>query len=187
MDNTMSHFNQQFYQRVQASRPLLILMGILLTISGFVFITFSYIGTLTSVYMFGFLMIFGGVLQIATAFKISGGWHRIAWILFGFLYFLAGVFSFQAPLATAAALTWLVSFFLIFGGAVRIINAFQMKSVQGWGWVLTSGFLLLITGVLISINPTSPLWVLGLFLGIDLFVQGINLLSLAFVVKKLQK
>lgn len=174
-----------FIERIKASRPLLITFGILLILSGIVFITFTGIATLTSVYLFGLLMIFAGILQAVTSLSALSGGKRWLWLLFSILYILAGIFAFKSPLATASALTWLIAAFILVGGIFRIVSAFQLKSTNGWGWVLFSGVLLLITGILIAINPTSPLWLLGLMLGLDLLFQGINLLSLSFMIKKM--
>lgn len=79
---------------------------------------------------------------------------------------ISGILSFKPPLATATALTWLLAVFLIIGGISHFTHAFQMKPLSGWGWILMSGVLLFITGILILNNPTSPLWLLGLFLGV---------------------
>lgn len=181
----MSTLPSPFIERIKASRPLLITFGILLILSGIVFITFTGIATLTSVYLFGLLMIFAGILQAVTSISALSGGYRWLWLLFSVLYILAGVFAFKAPLATASALTWLIAAFILVGGLFRIVSAFQLRSLNGWGWVLFSGILLLITGILIAINPTSPLWLLGLMLGLDLLFQGINLLMLSFMIKKM--
>lgn len=184
MSENYHHVHEILMERIKSSRILLLVLGIMLTISGLLFIAFTNIATITSVFLFGFVMIFGGALQVIASFSLVG-WRRWVWLLFGLLYGMAGVFAFKAPLATASVLTWLLAVFLIAGGIVRITSAFQLKQIQGWGWLLISGILLLVTGFLIGTNPTSPLWVLGLMLGLDLFIQGINLLTLASIIRKL--
>lgn len=181
----MSTLPSPFIERIKASRPLLITFGILLIASGLLFITFTGIATLTSVYLFGLLMIFAGLLQAVTSISALSGGQRWLWLLFSLLYILAGFFAFKAPLATASALTWLIAAFIIVGGVFRIVSAFQLKAINGWGWVLFSGVLLFVTGVLIALNPSSPLWLLGLMLGVDLLFQGINLLILSLAIKKM--
>jgi uncharacterized membrane protein HdeD (DUF308 family) len=181
----MSTLPSPLLERIKASRPLLITFGILLIVSGLLFVTFTGVATLTSVYLFGLLMIFAGVLQAITAVSALSGGQRWLWLLFSLLYILAGYFAFEAPLATASALTWLIAAFIIVGGFVRFVSDFQVKAINGWGWVLFSGVLLFVTGLLIAINPSSPLWLLGLMLGLDLLFQGINLLILSLAIKKL--
>lgn len=181
----MSTLPGPLIEQIKSSRPLLITFGILLIVSGLLFVTFTGIATLTSVYLFGLLMIFAGVLQAITSISALSGGQRWLWLLFSLVYILAGYFAFKSPLATASALTWLIAAFIIVGGLFRIISAFKLKSINGWGWVLFSGLLLLGTGLMIAINPTSPLWLLGLMLGLDLLFQGINLLILSFAIKKM--
>jgi uncharacterized membrane protein HdeD (DUF308 family) len=164
---------------------MLIAFGILLVISGLFFIAFTGIATLTSVYLFGLLMVFAGILQAVIAIGALSGGQRWLWLLFSLVYILAGYFAFKAPLATASALTWLIAAFILVGGLFRIVSAFQLRAINGWGWVLFSGVLLFVTGLLIAINPTSPLWLLGLMLGLDLLFQGINLLILSVAIKKM--
>lgn len=181
----MSTLPSSLIMQIKASRPLLITFGILLIVSGLLFVAFTGVATLTSVYLFGLLMIFAGVLQAITSVSALTGGQRWLWLLFSLLYIFAGFFAFKAPLATASALTWLIAAFIILGGLFRILSAFQLKAINGWGWVLFSGILLFITGLLIAINPTSPLWLLGLMLGLDLLFQGINLLILSLAIKKM--
>lgn len=184
MQDKMINVPNVLVERIKASRSLLIAFGVLLALSGLLFIIFTNFATLTSVYLFGFLMIFGGILQALTSLSTFSGWRLVGGLLFSILYVLAGFFVFKAPLATASALTWLIAVCLMAGGMVRTINAFQLKPLSGWVWVLVSGLLLFITGLLIINNPTSPLWLLGLMFGVDLLFQGISLLTLAFVIKK---
>ncbi|MDQ8954160.1 HdeD family acid-resistance protein [Acinetobacter rudis] len=181
----MSTLPSSLIDQMKSSRPILIIFGVLLIVSGLLFVTFTGIATLTSVYLFGLLMIFAGILQAIMSMSALNGGHRWLWLLFSLLYILAGFFAFKAPLATASALTWLIAAFILLGGIFRIVSAFQLRMVNGWGWVLFSGILLFATGLLIAFNPTSPLWLLGLMLGLDLLFQGINLLILSFAIKKL--
>jgi uncharacterized membrane protein HdeD (DUF308 family) len=56
---------------------------------------------------------------------------------------------------------------------MRIILAFSMKRETPWIWVALSGAVTLLLGVLILMRwPVSSLYILGLFLGIDLIVAG---------------
>ena len=64
------------------------------------------------------------------------------------------------------------------------MNTVVFKADQGWGWVLFSGIVTLVTGIIILISPDAPFWVLGLFLAIDILFQGINYLTLASYIKR---
>ncbi|ALH95104.1 HdeD family acid-resistance protein [Acinetobacter equi] len=158
-------------------------LGILLTLFGIVLLVSLPLATLSAILIFGALMMLGGIIHIIAGLKIFSGTFRILWLLFGILYFVAGYYAFKTPAQTAVVLTDLLAIFLIIAGAVRIFNAVLFKAVQGWGWILFSGLLTLIAGIVILKTPGAPFWVLGLFLAMDVLFQGINYLSLASYIK----
>ena len=70
-------------------------------------------------------------------------------------------------------LTLILGASLLASGVMRIILAFSMKRETPWIWVLLSGVITLLLGVLILARwPVSSLYILGLFLGIDLIHGG---------------
>ncbi len=169
--------------QLQENRKWYLLLGALLVIFGIILMASLGMATLTVVFLFGALMMIGGILHIVAAFKIFDGGYRWLWALFGVLYIVAGYYAYTAPIKTAVVLTSLLAIALIIGGIIRIINAFMLKAFAGWGWTLFSGLLTLLTGILIIASPTSSFWVLGMFLAIDMIFQGINYLTLAAAIK----
>src|SRR5437763_6024829 len=91
------------------SRVLLLGMGIALIILGAVAIGSSFIATYATVLVFGMLLLIGAIFQVFAAF-----WGR-RWrgfflhLLAGVLYFIAGMFMIENPLAAAVGLTLLVA------------------------------------------------------------------------------
>jgi uncharacterized membrane protein HdeD (DUF308 family) len=70
-------------------------------------------------------------------------------------------------------LTLLLAFSLIFAGALRVSVGFGARPEKGWGWIVAAGVLTLLAGVVIAIGwPVNSVWVLGLFLAVDLMFQG---------------
>ena len=68
---------------------------------------------------------------------------------------------------------------------MRIILAFSMKRETPWVWVLLSGVITLLLGVLILARwPVSSLYILGLFLGIDLIQAGAGWIGLGFGLRR---
>ena len=89
------------------------------------------------------------------------------------MYILAGIATFENPVLAAALLTLLLGAALVASGIMRIILAFSMKESTPWIWVVVSGAITLILGLVILARwPVSSLYVLGLFLGIDLVIAG---------------
>ncbi|MCH4244891.1 HdeD family acid-resistance protein [Acinetobacter gerneri] len=176
--------NDLVRHQLQENRKWYLLLGALLVIFGIVLMASLGMATLTVIYLFGALMMIGGILHIVAAFKIFEGGYRWMWAIFGVLYIVAGYYAYSSPIKTAIILTSLLAIALIIGGVIRIINAFMLKAYPGWGWTLFSGLLTLLTGILIITTPTSPFWVLGMFLAIDMLFQGINYLTLAAAIKR---
>src|SRR5262249_61726743 len=62
---------------------------------------------------------------------------------------------------------------LVVSGVRRIILAFSMKAGSLWIWVAVSGVITLLLGIIILAKwPVSSLYVLGIFLGVDLVFAG---------------
>jgi uncharacterized membrane protein HdeD (DUF308 family) len=177
--------NDLIRHQLHENRKWYLLLGAILVIFGLVLLGSLGFATLTVVMLFGVLMMIGGVLHLIAAFKIFDGGLRWLWALFGLLYIGAGYYAFKAPVTTAVVLTNLLAVALLIAGFIRIINAFMLKPMHGWGWTLFSGILTLITGVMILATPDSPFWVLGLFLGVDILFQGVNYLTFAAAIKNI--
>ncbi len=55
-----------------------------------------------------------------------------------------------------------------------------------WGWVLFNGIITLILGIIIWRQwPVSGLWVIGLFIGIDLIISGWAWIMLSFAARQM--
>ena len=175
--------NDLIRSQLHENRKWYLGLGALLVVFGLVLLAALPFATLTVIYIFGVLMMLGGVIHFIAAFKIFEGGYRWFWALFGVLYLVAGYCAFTTPVKTAIVLTSFLAIFLVIAGIVRSINAFMLKPLAGWGWTLFSGVLTFITGVVILMSPTAPFWVLGMFLAVDILFQGINYLTLASYIK----
>lgn len=158
-------------------------LGILLIVFALVLFGSLAFATLSVVFLFGVLMMVGGIAHIIAAFKIFEGGYRWLLVIFGILYCVAGYYAFKTPVQTAVVLTHLLGILLVIAGIIRILSSAIFRVYQGWGWTLFSGILTLATGILILVTPDAPFWVLGMFLAIDILFQGINYVSLASYIK----
>ena len=176
--------NDLIRSQLHENRKWYLGLGALLVVFGLVLLAALPFATITVIYIFGVLMMLGGVIHFIAAFKIFEGGYRWFWALFGVLYLVAGYYAFTTPVKTAIVLTNLLAIILIIAGVIRIFNAVLFRAFQGWGWTLFSGLLTLITGVIILMSPDAPFWVLGLFLAVDILFQGINYLTLASYIRR---
>jgi uncharacterized membrane protein HdeD (DUF308 family) len=129
--------------------------------------------TVASVLVVGAMMIVAGVAEVFSAFQIKSWGKFLFWVLLGVLYIIAGFTTFENPLLAAALLTLSLGASLVASGVMRIILAFSVKQEAPWVWVLLSGIITLLLGLLILAHwPVSSLYILGLFLGVDLIMAG---------------
>ncbi len=149
-----------------------LLMGILLVVMGTFAVGAATIVTLVSVMFFGFLLLAAGVIQIVSSFW-SGRWSgTLLHVLIGILYLITGLIIVDRPLESEFSLTLVIAFFLLAAGIFRIVAAL-MERFHDWGWVLLNGIVTLMLGLLILKQwPSSALWVIGLFVGIDMIFNG---------------
>jgi uncharacterized membrane protein HdeD (DUF308 family) len=131
--------------------------------------------TIISMVFIGALLIVGGIVIMIDAFTF---WRAHAWssfalhILIGLLYFCAGIMLIESPLAGSISLTFLLGLFYIIVGVFRIITSLSIRQPK-WGWNFFSGLLALVLGTMILESwPASGLFVIGLFVGIDLLFIG---------------
>ena len=73
------------------------------------------------------------------------------------------------------------------GGIVKIVEALSYR-FKDWGWPLLSGVIDLVLGILIWQElPTSALWVIGLFVGINIIIRGVNWIALGLALRSLPR
>jgi len=162
-------------------------MGIALMVLGVAAIGSSLIATYATVVVFGILMLLGAIFQVVTAI-----WGR-SWrgfflhLLAGVLYLIAGLFMIENPLEAALSLTFLIAVCLLVGGILRI-GLSVVERFAGWGWVLLNGVVSVVLGVGIWRQwPLSGLWVIGLFVGIEMLFSGLSWVMLGLSVRSASK
>ena len=160
-------------------------LGIVYVIAGFVALGSVVMATVASVLVVGVMMIVAGIAEIISAWQCKGWGRFLLWALLGLLYIVAGFFTFENPLLAAVILTLLLGASLIASGIVRIFLAFSMSSAAPWGLVALSGVITLLLGAIVLARwPVSSLYVLGLFLSVDLIFAGVSWISMGLALKR---
>ena len=89
----------------------------------------------------------------------------------------------EHPVQAAEGLTLMLAAAFLLGGVMRVIFAL-IHSFAGRGWVLLNGFISVLLGISIWRQwPESSLWIIGLFIGIDLVFNGWLWVMLGLMVK----
>jgi len=153
--------------------------GIGLILLGVAAIARSVAATVVSMVFFGWLLAMASGIEIIQAL-IVGRWagfflHLLAAILFGVVGFL----FIARPLAGAEVVTVLMASFFLVGGLFQVLGT-VLTFLPGYGWHILDGAISMILGVLVLRQwPASGLWVIGLFVGINLIFYGVAWTALA--------
>jgi uncharacterized membrane protein HdeD (DUF308 family) len=160
-------------------------LGVVLIICGIIALLSLIEATAVTVVWVGAMMIVAGVVEIAHGFQMKGWGRATLWMITGALYIIGGFFAVVNPLLASVVLTLILAIALIIAGAVRAWMGFQLKGEGHSGWVILSGVLTLLFGLIILIHwPFSSLYALGIILGVDLIQTGAGWLHLGFFLKK---
>jgi uncharacterized membrane protein HdeD (DUF308 family) len=171
---------------LRAKSGWIVALGVVYVIAGIVALGSVVTATVATVFVVGIMMLIAGVAEVINAFQIKTWGKFLLWILLGVLYIVAGFVTFENPLLAAAMLTLFLGIALLASGITRIVLAFSMKAAMPWIWVLLSGVITLLLGLVILVHwPVSSLYILGLFLGIDLVLAGASWIGIGLGLKRL--
>jgi len=160
-----------------------LVLGIILIAVGFVALSWAFVTTVTSVLIYGCLLVGGGVVQIVNAF-LARSWRAFSlYLLAGILSLVVGALMIEQPVRGAEALTLMLALAFLVGGTLRTLYAL-IERFPGWPWVLLNGLITLALGLSIWKQwPDSAFWVIGLFVGIDIILNGWSWVMLGLLVK----
>lgn len=160
------------------------LIGILLITLGLLAVGYSNWATEFTVIILGWLLLGAGILQI------TSGFYSIKWtgfslaLLLGLFYIIAGGLCILKPILGAESISLLIAALLLVGGFFRLVSALRYR-FDNWRWVVFNGLIAIFLGILILTEwPTSAMWVIGLFVGIDLLIMGCNWVRLSLIARK---
>jgi uncharacterized membrane protein HdeD (DUF308 family) len=160
-------------------------LGVALIVLGMIAIGSATLATVATMFVFGCLLMAGGVLQIIHAFWARRWGGFFVQLLVGVLELVVGGLMVDHPLAAGTTLTLLMAAFFVVSGIFRMFAALAYPFDGRW-WLFLGGLINLLMGMMIWKDwPWSGLWVVGLFVGIDLLIHGWWLVMLAISVKSM--
>ncbi len=160
---------------IRANWGWFVALGIAFVILGFIALAHVLVSTIATALYVGALILVGGVIQVIHAFRVQGWGRFFYWLLAGLLYVVAGGLIMYNPLLGAGVITLLIGVALAVEGIFRIAAGIGSRGTGGWGWIVFSGLITLLLGAIIIAQwPVNSVYILGLFLGIDLIVNGVG-------------
>ena len=143
------------------------------------------VATVASVYFVGFMMLIAGGFEIAHSFGVKSWGGFFWWLLGGLLYAVAGFVALSNPLLASVVLTLVLAASLSLRACARLGRLSSTGQRQGSGWIIAAGVVTALAGSVIAIGwPVNSLWVLGMFLAIDLIFQGWTCIAFGLSLRK---
>ncbi len=171
---------------LRAKSGWIVALGVVYLLAGILALASVVFATKVTVFVVGIMMLIAGAAEVVNAFQIKTWGKFLLWLAVGVLYIVAGFAVFENPLLAATFLTLLLAFCLIASGIMRIFLGFSMREGTPWTWVVLSGAITLVLGVIILAHwPVSGLYVLGVLLGVDLIFAGTGWIAVGLGLRRL--
>jgi uncharacterized membrane protein HdeD (DUF308 family) len=171
---------------VKQSLGWVIALSIALIVMGILAIFAPAIASAFFTSVMGWIALISGVVMVVQSFRskpVKGFWLNL---IIGIAYAIAGLYILTNVGKAMLALTFAFGILFIAEGIFTIIMGFTNRSGRSMSWlVVLNGIITLILGILVLNSwPLSALWLIGLYVGISLFLSGISILAAALSVKK---
>jgi len=187
----MDAFNENiknWLDRAKKNAGLILTLGIITVIAGFVSLLWPWISGLGIAIAIGLMFLIGGIARLVGAFSAGSFGRGTLVFIGGALTLVAGVILIGRPGLGLATLTFMLSAFLLMEGIFNFVLAFQMRPDKGWGWMLFSAVLSFLLGILLLVEwPLSGLWAIGTLFGINMLFSGFTMISIGSAARKLVK
>lgn len=176
----------EMMEAISSNWGWMLALGIIMLVLGIIGIGATFTMTVVTVTFFGFLVLIGGAAQFVDAIRFRDVKNPIAGILIALLYIAVGYIMVRNPMLASATLTLFIAWALVAIGIMRIYVAFRMRGVSGWIWTLIGGIAAIVLGIMILNNwPESGLWVIGMFVSIELIFNGWSMIMISLAAKKM--
>ena len=154
--------------------------GVLLCLAGGVALGSMTMTTIASMFIVGVIMAVSGIGEIIHGFAMRSWGKFFLWIAIGLLYVIAGFSAIKNPMLAAGIFTLVIGISLIVSGIMRILLGFSLPDHAPIIILLSGTLSILIGGMIVAQWPFSSFWIIGAFIGIDLFFAGMTWIGLGF-------
>ena len=169
---------------------LMMFQGVVMIILGVLAVAAPVIATIAIDIYVGWLFLFSGVIGLIALFS-SHHIPAFLWTLITAALSIAlGILLIWKPVEGALSLTFVLTAFFLVEGVFQIATSLVYRdSLPGtWGWMLASGVSdLLLVAIIVLGWPATGVWVLGLLVGINLFMSGWAIVMMAFAGRQATK
>ena len=134
--------------------------------------------------LYGAYALVDGVFAIVAGLRAGSGTRRWLLLAEGALGILTGLIAIFWPGVSAVVLLYIIAFWAIFGGLLRIVGAVLLRREIDNEWTMAlSGILWVLLGIVLFALPGAGLLSLAWLIGIFALGAGITLIALALRVR----
>jgi len=172
--------------QVRTNWGWMLALGILFVIAGvFAFVTPFLAGIFVAAVV-GVVIAIAGIGQIIHAWKMQS-WGGFIWqLIIGIVLLVGGISIYWDPVGGLITLTLLAAVMFIVKGVFQLVLGFRLRPHDGWGWIVASGVIAIIVGVLIYAQwPMSAGYAIGTLAGISLAFTGWSYIAIALAARRL--
>jgi uncharacterized membrane protein HdeD (DUF308 family) len=174
-------------EEIKSSWAWFLSLGVLFVVLGAACITLDVTATFTTVLLFGWMLLIGGLFALVQAFTTRTWSGFFLFLLSALLRGFTGYLLVRYPLTGAESLTLVLASFFIVGGMFRAIG-FGMAKFPRWGWAVFSGIVSVALGVILLAQwPVVSVWFIGFAIGVDLVFDGVALIGFATTIHSLTR
>jgi len=155
-------------------------LGVVLVLAGLVGLVYTGLATLTSMLLFGWLLLIGGVVGLLHAVQARASNFFWLGVVVAALNIAAGIVIITKPEAAAEALTMFAALLFLTGGVFRLVGSLVVRGPQ-FGLSLVQGAFGLLLGILVlAAWPSSSKYVIGTFFSLALLFDGLGLVATGY-------
>jgi len=158
---------------VKKDATTLIILGIVTVILGVLAMMTPLMTGVAVALLLGILLIGAGIMRTIFAFRCKSWGKGILVFVLGLLTLLVGLYMVVRPGLALATLTLVLAIYFFVDGIFEIIEAFDLKPLNGWGWMLFGGIVSILLGIMIWRGwPEKSMLFVGILVGIKLIFAG---------------
>jgi uncharacterized membrane protein HdeD (DUF308 family) len=148
-------------------------LGVLLLVLGGAGIGFASLVEITTVLIFGPLLLASSLVQFLLAFFVETGRDRILRYVAAGAEMILGFVVIAHPLPNVINLITVIAVGLITIGLIHLARALMTRD-RGREWAVVVGIIVLIMGVSVLVSPDPRLWFVGVCLAGVVFCHGVS-------------
>ena len=176
-------YRTAMHQAVRKYALVYIAEAILLIVAGLLAMLYPLLSGAAIAVPLGWLLIATAALQGVALFGTRQMPHSSLQLLSIVIALLVGILLLRNPAQAREVITMLVIVYLMVQGVARLTFGFTIRPFENWLWVVLSGVLgVALSLLLIASLPEPPVWVIALFVGLELIGEGGAMLALAWKV-----